>query len=98
MDLNIIIDVDVFREKDSDGAAWQEMRDAATSCTPVRVSDEQLKTFRGMQGGQCRPCDLTDEDCPTENAATADSASGHTVSRALSMLLLLLAAAVLPLC
>eukprot|EP00929_Paragymnodinium_shiwhaense_P112603 TRINITY_DN8085_c0_g1_i1.p1 TRINITY_DN8085_c0_g1~~TRINITY_DN8085_c0_g1_i1.p1 ORF type:complete len:648 (+),score=113.88 TRINITY_DN8085_c0_g1_i1:45-1946(+) len=83
MDLNIIVDIPAFTTKPGYDAAWEQMRAAATSCTPIRVSAEQLKTFRSMQGGECKECDMTDENCPTEGV----SASGALPGRRLVLLI-----------
>eukprot|EP00929_Paragymnodinium_shiwhaense_P112605 TRINITY_DN8085_c0_g2_i1.p1 TRINITY_DN8085_c0_g2~~TRINITY_DN8085_c0_g2_i1.p1 ORF type:complete len:635 (+),score=90.21 TRINITY_DN8085_c0_g2_i1:69-1973(+) len=69
MDLNVIIDLDAFKTKPGYSEAWSAMRAAATSCTRITLSAAQLTTFRELQGGDCRACDMTDEHCSTEDQA-----------------------------
>eukprot|EP00929_Paragymnodinium_shiwhaense_P027103 TRINITY_DN15987_c0_g1_i6.p1 TRINITY_DN15987_c0_g1~~TRINITY_DN15987_c0_g1_i6.p1 ORF type:complete len:172 (-),score=26.08 TRINITY_DN15987_c0_g1_i6:257-772(-) len=73
MDLNIMVDLQTFKGKPGYDAAWRAMREAAESCSPIKVSATQFSTFRSLQGGDCRPCDLTDEDCPTEQPRATTS-------------------------
>lgn len=95
IDLNVIIDIPTFKGKDTDNTAWTAMREAATSCTPIRVSANDLNTFREMQGGVCRPCDNTDEDCPTDPGNVAAAATSSSLSSVVLLLLLAGAAAAL---
>merc|ERR1711862_140650 len=66
VDLNVIIDLRSFKRKPGYEEGWALMRKAATSCTPIQVPEEQLNAFRAMQGGICRSCDFSDENCPTD--------------------------------
>eukprot|EP00929_Paragymnodinium_shiwhaense_P027102 TRINITY_DN15987_c0_g1_i5.p1 TRINITY_DN15987_c0_g1~~TRINITY_DN15987_c0_g1_i5.p1 ORF type:complete len:633 (-),score=127.58 TRINITY_DN15987_c0_g1_i5:265-2163(-) len=79
MDLNVIVDLQTFKGKDGYADAWKQMRDAATSCSAIKVSNTQFSTFRALQGGDCRACDMTDENCPVGVPGPAASSGALSV-------------------
>eukprot|EP00929_Paragymnodinium_shiwhaense_P025366 TRINITY_DN15360_c0_g1_i3.p1 TRINITY_DN15360_c0_g1~~TRINITY_DN15360_c0_g1_i3.p1 ORF type:complete len:110 (-),score=17.21 TRINITY_DN15360_c0_g1_i3:269-598(-) len=62
----------------------------------LTVSEMQLSAFRQLQGTDCRPCDFTEADCPTD---AADEVSRASLLQPLtwSALLWILSAVVTPL-
>eukprot|EP00929_Paragymnodinium_shiwhaense_P025367 TRINITY_DN15360_c0_g1_i4.p1 TRINITY_DN15360_c0_g1~~TRINITY_DN15360_c0_g1_i4.p1 ORF type:complete len:520 (-),score=59.22 TRINITY_DN15360_c0_g1_i4:269-1828(-) len=96
VDLNVIISLREFKDRPDYDGAWAAMRAAATNCTVPVVSEMQLSAFRQLQGTDCRPCDFTEADCPTD---AADEVSRASLLQPLtwSALLWILSAVVTPL-